>query len=78
MSTEATVASDVVRSLNRRSGMIGSTATLASTYSAAAMTARPARTIATLVAEAHPNCWPARETHTSRMLTPPTMSVAPR
>ena len=78
MSTEAAVASDVVRSLKRRSGMIGSTATRASTYSAAAMTARPPRTISALVAETQSNWWPARETQTSRMLTPPTMRVAPR
>ena len=78
MSTEATVASDVVRSLNRRSGMIGSAATFASTYSAAAMTARPTTTITALVGEVQPNCWPASDTQTSRMLTPPTMRVAPR
>ena len=39
---EAAVASAVVRSRKRRNGMIGSTATLASTYRAAAITAMPA------------------------------------
>ncbi len=78
MSTDAAVASAVVRSLKSRSGMIGSTATLASTYSAAAMTTSPTTTIAAVVAEIQSNCWPASETQTSRMLTPPTIRVAPR
>ena len=72
------MASDVVRSRKSRSGMIGSTATRASTKIAAARTARPARIIATEVAEVQPNCEPASETQTSRIETPPTMSVAPR
>ena len=49
ISTEATVASAVVRSRKSRSGMIGSTATRASTKIAAASTARPARIMATEV-----------------------------
>ena len=72
------MASAVVRSRKSRSGITGSTATLASTYSAAAMIARPTTTMAYDVAEAQANWVPASETHTSSTETPPTIRVAPR
>ena len=75
---EAPVASAVVRSRKRRSGMTGSTATRASTYKAAPITARPAVTSMAVVGDTQSNCWPASDTQTSRMLTPATIRVAPR
>ena len=77
MSTEAAVASAVVRSLKRRSGMIGSTANRASTRIARPRTTRPATTRPMLVAEPQANWLPARETQTSSSETPPTSRVAP-
>ncbi len=77
-SAEAAVASAVVRSRKRRSGMTGSAATRASTYRAAAITATPAPTSSAVVGETQSNCWPASDTQTSRMLTPATIRVAPR
>ena len=49
ISTEAAVASAVVRSRKRRNGITGSAATLASTYRAAAITAMPAATSSAVV-----------------------------
>ena len=72
------MARDVVRSLNSRSGMIGSTATFASTYSAAAMISTPAVTSTAVIGDTQANCWPASETQISSTLTPPVISAAPR
>ena len=58
--------------------MMGSTAIRASTYRAAAMVSTPTVTRAAVVVEAQANWLPASETHTSRMLTPPMIRVAPR
>ena len=64
--------------MKRRIGMIGSTATLASTYTAAASSRRPAATITAEVVEAQPKLLPASDTQISRVEMPETIRVAPR
>ena len=76
--TDAAVARLVVRSLNRRSGMTGSTATRASTYTVAASRARPSTTSSTEMVEPQAKLLPASETQTSSTETPPIRRVAPR
>jgi hypothetical protein len=75
---EATVARVMVRSLNRWSGMTGSAATRASTYSAAATRARPPPIISAVVPETQSKFVPASDTQTRITLTPATIRVAPR
>lgn len=77
MPNPAPVASATVRWRNSSSGITGSAAR-SSTTTASASSPTPPTTNAAEAPESQANCWPARDTQTSRALTPPVSTVAPR
>jgi hypothetical protein len=66
-----------VRSRNSHIGTTGS-GTLVSTRTATANASTPSPTMTPDVADSQSNCLPASEIQTSRVETPPTISVAPQ
>ena len=66
-----------MRSRNSRSGMTGS-ATRSSTTAASPSSSTPPATHAVVLADSQSKLCPASDTQTSRTLTPPVSSAAPR